>query len=121
MSPPLTSSADIGVGSGTSSGSIRRWQTGGHYAIIRVAAWFSWRGVAREKLRRFVTKHDSTGLEMQQDKIEERALDKQLDEICECFRAAVDSEVKTLQREGLPIYVAENGSVVDLQHQDPRQ
>ena len=58
---------------------------------------------------------------MQQDKTEERALDKQLDEICEGFRAAVDSEVKTLQREGSPIYVAENGSVVDLQQQNPRQ
>jgi len=45
---------------------------------------------------------------MQQNETEERVLDKQLDEICDGFR-----EVETLQREGLPIYVVENGRVVD--------
>jgi len=58
---------------------------------------------------------------MQPSKTEERALDRQLDEICDGFREAVDREVETLQREGLPIYVAENGHVVDLQQQNPRQ
>jgi len=48
-------------------------------------------------------------------KIEEAALDKELDEICEGFREGVEREVETLRREGLPIYVAENGRVVDLQ------
>ena len=52
---------------------------------------------------------------MQPSKTEEQALDKQLDEICDGLREAVDREVETLQREGLPIYVAENGRVVDLQ------
>ncbi len=57
---------------------------------------------------------------MQPNETEERALDKQLDEICDGFREAVDREVETLQREGLPIYVADNGRVVDLQEQKPR-
>ena len=51
---------------------------------------------------------------MQRSKAEETALDRQLDEICEGFREAIDREVRTLEREGLPIYVAENGRVVDL-------
>ena len=46
---------------------------------------------------------------MQQGKTEEQALDRQLDEICDSFREAVGREVETLQREGLPIYVADNG------------
>ena len=58
---------------------------------------------------------------MQPNKTEERALDKQLDEICEGFREAIDREVETLQREGLPVYVAENGRVVDLQKQKPHE
>lgn len=58
---------------------------------------------------------------MQRNNNEEKALDRQLDEICDGFREAVDREIETLQREGLPIYVAENGSVVDLQKQKPRQ
>ncbi len=58
---------------------------------------------------------------MQPSKTEERVLDRQLDEICDGFREAVDREVETLQREGLPIYVADNGRIVDLQKQEPRQ
>ncbi len=57
---------------------------------------------------------------MQPTATEERALDKQLDEICDGLREAVDREVETLQREGLPIYVAENGRVVDLQERKLR-
>jgi biotin operon repressor len=56
---------------------------------------------------------------MQASKTEERALDRQLDEICDGFREAIDREVETLQREGLPIYVADNGRVVDLQTNKP--
>jgi hypothetical protein len=56
---------------------------------------------------------------MQQGKTEEQALDRQLDEICDGFREAVDREIETLQREGLPIYVADNGRIVDLQKQEP--
>lgn len=58
---------------------------------------------------------------MQTSSTEERALDRQLDEICDGFREAVDREVETLQREGLPIYVSDNGRVVDLHKQEPRQ
>lgn len=58
---------------------------------------------------------------MQPSKIEDRVLDKQLDEICEGLREAVDREVDTLQRKGLPIYVAENGSVVDDQERHGHQ
>ncbi len=56
---------------------------------------------------------------MQANETEERALDKQLDEICEGLREAVNREVETLQREGLPIYVIEDGYVVDLQEPKP--
>ena len=58
---------------------------------------------------------------MQPSKTEERALDKQLDEICDGFHEAIDREVETLQREGFPIYVADNGRVVDLQEQKPQR
>ncbi len=58
---------------------------------------------------------------MQLNEAEGRALDKQLDEICEGFREAIDHEVERRWREGLPIYVEENGRVVDLQQQKPRQ
>ena len=54
---------------------------------------------------------------MQPNETEERILDKQLDEICEGFREAVDREVETLRRQGFPIY----GSVIDLQKQKPSQ
>ena len=57
---------------------------------------------------------------MQPNKTEEQVLDKQLDDICEGLREAVDREVETLQREGFPIYVSDNGRVVDLQRQKPR-
>jgi hypothetical protein len=52
---------------------------------------------------------------MQPSETEEATLDKELDEICEGFREAVEREVETLRRERFPIYVAENGRVVDLQ------
>lgn len=52
---------------------------------------------------------------MQPDKTEDARLDKRLDDICEGFAEAIDSEVERRRREGLPIYVGENGKVVDLQ------
>ena len=58
---------------------------------------------------------------MQPNKTEEQILDKQLDETCEGLREAVDREVETLQREGFPIYVSDNGRVVDVQQQKPRR
>lgn len=51
---------------------------------------------------------------------EEEALDRELDEICAGFREAIDLEVESLRREGLPIYVWEDGKVVDLQILPPR-
>ncbi len=42
-------------------------------------------------------------------------LKKRLDDICEGLREAIDREVARLHREGLPIYVSDNGKVVDLQ------
>jgi biotin operon repressor len=56
---------------------------------------------------------------MQPNETEERVLDKQLDEICDGLREAVEREVETLQREGLPIYVSDNGHVIDLQTNKP--
>lgn len=52
---------------------------------------------------------------MQPDKIEDALLDKRLDDICEGFAEAIDREVERRRREGLPIYVGQNGKVVDLQ------
>lgn len=52
---------------------------------------------------------------MQPDKTEDALLDKRLDEICEGFTEAIDREVERRRREGLPIYVAVNGKVIDLQ------
>ena len=57
---------------------------------------------------------------MQPDQTEERVLDEQLDEICKGLREGVDREVETLQREGFPIYISDNGRIVDLQQQEPR-
>ena len=45
----------------------------------------------------------------------ESVLDKQMDDNCEGLRLAIDNEVDTLRREGMPIYVAQNGNIVDLQ------
>lgn len=56
---------------------------------------------------------------MQPMKSEDEILDKELDEICEGFREAIDREVEGLRRDGFPIYVAENGTVVDLQTSAP--
>ena len=50
---------------------------------------------------------------MQPNQEEEQALDKQLDDIREGMREAFQREVETLRREGLPIYVAENGRILN--------
>ena len=52
---------------------------------------------------------------MQPDKTENALLDKHMDDICEGFKEAIDREVETLRREGFPIYVSDDGKVVDLQ------
>lgn len=41
-------------------------------------------------------------------------LARQLDDICEGLREAIEREVESLRREGLPVYISENGNVVDL-------
>lgn len=52
---------------------------------------------------------------MQPTSTEDALLDRQMDEICQGLIEAVDREVEALRREGLPIYVADNGRIVDLQ------
>ncbi len=52
---------------------------------------------------------------MQPDKTEDALLDRRLDDICQGFSQAIDREVERRRREGLPIYVAQNGKVIDLQ------
>ena len=42
-------------------------------------------------------------------------LDREMDDICAGLCEAFEREVARLRREGLPIYVSENGKVVDLQ------
>ncbi len=56
-----------------------------------------------------------TRFAMQPDKTEDALLDKQINDICEGLTQAIDREVERARREGLPVYVAENGKVVDLQ------
>lgn len=41
-------------------------------------------------------------------------LAKRLDDICEGLCEAIDREVAILRREGLPIYVCQDGKIVDL-------
>jgi len=48
-------------------------------------------------------------------KHDEALLDREMDEICLGLCEAIDREVARLRREGLPIWVEENGKVVDLQ------
>ena len=50
---------------------------------------------------------------------EKEILRRHMDEICLGLVEAIDREVEVLRREGLPIYVAENGKVVDLQKEPP--
>ncbi len=42
-------------------------------------------------------------------------IEQRLREMAEGLTEAIDREVETLRREGLPIYVSDNGKVVDLQ------
>ncbi len=42
-------------------------------------------------------------------------LQQRLRDMAEGLTEAIDREVETLRREGLPIYVSDNGKVVDLQ------
>ena len=42
-------------------------------------------------------------------------LDRRLDDICAGLREAFEREVEQLRRERLPIYVSDNGRVIDLQ------
>lgn len=52
---------------------------------------------------------------MQPEKSDEPLLDRRLDDICEGLVEAIEREVETLRREGFPIYVEQDGQVVDLQ------
>ena len=52
---------------------------------------------------------------MQLSSDEKAVLRGHMDEICRGLVEAIDREVEVLQREGLPIYVAENGTIIDLQ------
>ena len=90
-------------------------QTAGHCAIIQVRSSSLWLAVEWVKNQPSTTHNDSTGFAMQPDKTEDALLDKRLDDICIGFTEAIDREVERRRREGLPIYVAEDGKVIDLQ------
>jgi len=51
----------------------------------------------------------------QPEQSNEAHLRKRVEDISEGLREAIDREVETLHREGLPIYVSDNGQVIDLQ------
>jgi len=55
---------------------------------------------------------------VQRSQLEEDALDKRMQDICEGLVEGIKREVETLRREGFPIYVAENGRIIDLQKVD---
>ncbi|MBI1827307.1 MAG: hypothetical protein HY287_03900 [Planctomycetes bacterium] len=55
---------------------------------------------------------------MQPEPTNDALLEKRLDDICEDLREAIDKEVEALRHEGFPIYVSDNGQVVDLQEVD---
>ena len=99
----------------TSSSSTNLWQTAGFCVIIQeVGLW--WSPVAGQASRQpSPTRNALNGYAMQPSSTEEALLDRQMDEICQGLIEAVDREVESLRREGLPIYVAENGRIVDLQ------
>ncbi len=54
---------------------------------------------------------------MQPEQPDQALLRKRLDDISEGFREAIDREVETLRLEGFPIYVSDNGQVIDLQQE----
>jgi len=71
---------------------------------------------------------------MHPDEAEERLLDQQMHDICEGrrevdgrhggrplrgLREGIEREVERLEREGLPIYVDDNGRIIDLQTNKP--
>ena len=49
------------------------------------------------------------------DSADEVLLDREMDAICAGLREGIAREVARLRREGLPIYVSDNGKIVDLQ------
>jgi biotin operon repressor len=58
---------------------------------------------------------------MHPEQSDEALLEQRLDDICEGLREAIDREVETLRREGLPIYVSDNGRIIDLQQTEIRE
>ena len=58
---------------------------------------------------------------MQPSKSEDALLDKRMDDICEGLMEAIDREVERRERESLPVYIADNGKVVDVQKKPPRE
>ncbi len=52
---------------------------------------------------------------MQKNNDNDAFLEQRLDAICYGLRKAIDREVERRRITGLPIYVSENGRVVDLQ------
>ena len=52
---------------------------------------------------------------MQRNKDNDALLEQRLDAICDGSRKAIDLEVERRRKAGLPIYVSDNGRVVDIQ------
>ena len=55
---------------------------------------------------------------MTRPKVDPEFLERRLDQIIEGLREGIRREVERLRREGLPIYVQENGKIVDLNAPD---
>ncbi len=58
---------------------------------------------------------------MSHSEAERRFLQQRLEAICAGLKEGVRREVRRLRELGLPIYVAENGKVVDLQCEQPAE
>lgn len=52
---------------------------------------------------------------MQPEQVSQAHLRKRVEDISEGLREAIDREVEVLHREGFPIFVSDNGRVIDLQ------
>jgi hypothetical protein len=58
---------------------------------------------------------------MHRKDIDHNFLEERLDAISEGLKEGIRREVERLAGLGLPIFIADNGRVVDLQKQEPRQ
>lgn len=65
-----------------------------------------------------MTNHSSTEFDGPRNRVDGALLELRLNDICAGLVEAIDREVEKLRREGSPIYVMQDGKIVDLQTYD---